>query len=451
MRPDCSGRWPDLSETMQPALNLGIEAKSIDRQPAAEGIAEAAGGMGGPELEHRRRYRLQRGAAGLLRQPDIDWKQQHRTVGCLRHVADGAFGVEIRRRQDGKSARFAGVHTCGSVWACPVCASKISHQRRDELRLANAAHARQGGACYLVTLTFPHERHQLPLDTMVQAMLKACTAWGNAKLVRKILGTKEKPGKYERLGSVKAVEVTWGEHGWHPHLHIVIFAEPGLQDDLEAVGTLKDAWIHQIIKRELAPREKINAMLLHSFDLKAGAFVTDYIAKFGREPAPRSREIDAIKTKWGLASEATRWMDKTGVDRQGDYIGLTPFGLLADAVENKNGESAELYRNYTAAFEGRRQLVWSPGLKKSLRIVELEDEEIAAGARDKPLEEHAYRLDTEEWRLILKHDNRDARFLVLHVAAKYGRPGVEYFLAMLRGAPPTNRGEFKEFFRTRVK
>lgn len=436
----------DLS--LQPSITLGIEAKSIDHE---SGLAEAAGGMGGPELEHRRRYRLLSGAARILRDPGATWKEQHRTVGCHRHIGDGAFGVEIRRRQDGKGARFVGVHTCGSVWACPVCAGKIAHQRRDELRLAHAAHARQGGAAYLVTLTFPHEKFDIELQAMVEAMLKACTAWGNSKSYRKFLGTAKAPGKYERLGQVKAIEVTWGEHGWHPHIHLVLFAEPGLQDDLEAVGALKDEWIGQVMKKGLAGRDKLNAMLLHSFDLKCGEFVVDYIAKFGREPAPRSREIDAIKKGWGIHSEATRWMDKTGASKHGDYIGLTPFGLLADAVENNDPESAALYRHYTEAFEGKRQLVWSPGLKKALRIAEIEDEEIAKGERERPKEEHACRIDADDWKLVLQHDARDARFLLLHVAAKYGGEGVEAFLKILRRAPPTNSGKFREFFRTRPR
>jgi hypothetical protein len=395
--------------------------------------------------------RLLAGAARILRDPAATWKEQHRTVGCMRHVADGALGIEIRRRQDGSGARFVGVHTCGSVWACPVCSNKIAHQRRDELRLAHAAHARQGGAVYLVTLTFPHQPHAIPLADMVERMLKAATAWGNSKGYRRFLGTAAKPGKWERLGQVKAVEVTWGEHGWHPHLHIVLFAEPGMQDDLEAVGALKDEWIRQVMKVGLAGRDRLNDMLLYAFDFKAGQFVTDYIAKFGREPEPRSREISAIKDRWGVQSEATRWIDKTGTDKQGEYVGLTPFGLLADAVENNDADSAGLYRDYTEAFEGRRQLVWSPGLKKALRIADIEDEEIASGERERPKEEHAARIDVDDWRLVLQHDSRDARFLLLHLAAKYGREGVDEFLRMLRASPPTNSGAFREFYRTHVR
>lgn len=418
------------------ALPLGIEAKSLHTPTGAETVGDALGGMVAGDRSKKRRFDLLRAAAGLLWRPGLHWKEQHRTVGCHRHVQDSLHGVEIRRRADGSGARFSGVHTCGFIWGCPVCAEKIANRRRDELRLANAAHAKAGGASYLMTLTFPHERGALALPEMLALFGKAVDRFKNSRTYKNAMA------HWKRIGNVKALEITYGEHGWHPHIHEVIFAAPGMQDAADTIRNLSDAWIRALLKAGLSHVSKIEAMEKHAFDLKAGAFVTDYIAKFGREPAPTSRQIDATKQQWGIHSEVTKFTTKIGTSATKDYIGLTPFGLLADYAENGNQQSGALFREYAEAFKGKRQLTWTPGLKKALDIAELEDAEIAAGERDRPKEEHCARLDSEEWKLILQHDRSGSRFALLHVAAKYGGEGVRTFLALLQGAPPSNRGEF---------
>lgn len=256
--------------------------------------------------------------------------------------------------------------------------------------------------------------------------------------------------KFGRVGNVKALEITYGAHGWHPHVHEVVFASPGAQDDLDTIDALKDAWIAAVLKAGLAEHGQVEDMLLHAFDFQAGAFVVDYIAKFGREPAPSSRTVSATKDRWGIHSEATRFVSKVGtVYRKGsEYIGLTPFGLLADAVENGDEESRALFATYAHAFTGKRQLTWTPKLKKSLAIVELEDEEIAAGKHEKPAEEFVVRLFESDWKTVLQHDRHGARYTLLYVAQKYGADGVEAFLSMLRDARPSNKGDFIALYKT---
>lgn len=439
-----TGRPADAGRTPHPSIPLGIEAKSIHAGgPEADTIGDALGGIQPGDRQRKRRFDLLRGAAGILWEPGRDWKEQHRTVGCHRHVTDATFGVTIRRRLDGSSARYSGIHTCGSIWTCPVCAERISSTRREELRLAHAAHVKAGGACYLLTLTFPHERGR-DLPELLDLFARAQQRFKNSRRYKAAMLA------IGRVGNVKALEVTFGANGWHPHVHEVIFAAPGAQDRLEHIGHLRDAWIDACIKAGLAEVRHVGDMLLHAVDFKAGAFVTDYIAKFGREPAPSSREINALRDRWGVHSEATRFTTKIGNIGHGDYSGLTPFALLADAHENGNTESRALFRAYANAFQGKRQLTWTPGLKKSLGLAEIEDEEIARGENTKPEEEHCIRLDVEDWRLVLQHDRAGARFAVLHVAAKYGADGVRELLDVLRAQRPDSKGQFRELGRSRI-
>jgi hypothetical protein len=53
-------------------------------------------------------------------------------------------------------------------------------------------------------------------------------------------------------------------------------------------------------------------------------------------------------------------------------------GVLADGLETGNADDLELWLEWEAASKGRRQLLWSRGLKKRVGIEYLKDEEIAA-------------------------------------------------------------------------
>lgn len=62
------------------------------------------------------------------------------------HVGDGA-------------ARFSGLQSCHSVWACPVCMARIRAARSVELERAALAWLKAGHGLYMATLTVPHWEH----------------------------------------------------------------------------------------------------------------------------------------------------------------------------------------------------------------------------------------------------------------------------------------------------
>lgn len=432
--------------------NLGKYAKSIHHAGnEASPLPDIDRDLTRAQREKQRRFKLLEGAQRLLYRAGESWKDLHRVCGCHRHMTDDT-GITIKRRKDGKGARFEGVATCGSIWACPVCSEKISAERREEIQFAHAAWRKQGGEAYLLTLTYPHRRSAYSLTEYIERLDKARQSFQNSKTYK---GLKIDWG---RIGQINALEVTWGEHGWHPHLHVVYFAQSGL-NDRETVrqgegGASKGfldwhddtqrlvcAWVDAVIKAGLAEESQRSAMLLHSVDFRGGEYVAQYAAKFGREPEPTNKAIEVTKQRWGLASEATRWAAKVGHGQRGDYIGLTPFGLLADALENDDSESAALYRDYVETFTGKRQLTWSPGLKKRFGVDDLTDEEMSVKP-PKAEEEFCIRLDIDDWRAILRHHRRGSVYSVLHWAALLGRDGVEAMLEVCRETAPSNKGEF---------
>ena len=72
--------------------------------------------------------------AGLASGLDIPTKY-HRTSLC-KHACTGSAGVGVNLLVEANKGFYTGLQTCGSVWTCPVCASKIQEIRRLEIASA---------------------------------------------------------------------------------------------------------------------------------------------------------------------------------------------------------------------------------------------------------------------------------------------------------------------------
>lgn len=355
--------------------NLGISGKSTNRGQKSESNQQASGG--GKGKFHK--YTLTRKAGSILYDPKKQAPDQHRTCWCHRGVANAADHVTIYRQTNGDSARLHGVTTCKSVWTCPTCSAKICAVRQAELSEGMKAWIGQGGYVWLMTLTFPHE-FGMPLAALMPKFAKAKTHFKNSKTYKRILA------KGVRKGSVTSLEVTLGAHGWHPHQHDLVFATPdafGQVTELEqgrlsaaAIDELKHQWYMSLRKAGLCEQNQMSDVLTHGLDVRGGQYAAEYISKFGREQ------------KWGLSREVTMHAAKVGSDAKGAH----PFQLLAWAEEG-DGLACEQFKEYAEAFEGKRMLSWSRGLKKELTgLDETSDEE--AADKEMPEEENIGRIDS---------------------------------------------------------
>jgi hypothetical protein len=155
---------------------------------------------------------------------DPDTPERQRNCGVL------PVGSQVEIRLKEGSAYYCGVETCGNVWLCPVCSSKIHHRRADELRTALAIWEQAGHAASLVTITIPHNRDDT-LSRLVgaeRAVWKKVSAGAAWQRLKRRLGI---------VGYVMALEITWGdEHGWHPHYHVLLVQERDL--DARAIAAL---------------------------------------------------------------------------------------------------------------------------------------------------------------------------------------------------------------------
>lgn len=390
---------------------------------------------------------MQRAAQGLLsdKRPRIDRfgnEREHyvyRVAMC--HRGTDGVAPEIRRSTDHERAEFYGVQTCGSVWNCPICAPKVANGRRDEMTLGMGRHVEAGGMVYLETFTFQHTAEeggagclQPQLDKLLGLMREKLKSARIYKDTRK---------EAEVLGQIRALEITYGEaNGWHPHVHELVFASRhavAVNARGETIyrksvlGRRRKLWARLLIEAGMAGLQrgdtganlfgKLRNLLRRCYTVQIGAHAAEYIAKFGRESG------------WGIASEMTKGHTKT--PRRCAHT--TPWGLLADHLDGDK-RAGWLFREYAEAFAGRRQLCWSPGLKKALGVNEVQDDELAA-TPDTACTERVIQLTDDQWRLIL---SRNARYEALRAAASNGRFGVDVLLRELLESRPTHGADYTE-------
>lgn len=204
--------------------------------------------------------------------------------------------------------------------------------------------------------------------------------------LRKNWAGKKVKKDYSIIGTIRALEVTWGwGTGWHVHAHEVVFVGKAEIDEGGLEQGLWRAWQTETKRVGLTVHRKG-----FDFDRTRGA-VQDYISKFGREP---------IKTPWGVEHEISRAHIK-----QSRAAGrFTPFGLLLGVYQG-HGELAPKFREFATCFKGKRQVQWSTGLKLMLLDEqEKSDQELAEERREQAV--LLGQLTRQQWRAILANDIR---------------------------------------------
>lgn len=305
----------------------------------------------------RARWAAKQEAADLLR--GVHDKASLR-VGQCGFVAAGkpALGavVKLVRSKASGKASFSGLRTCGSVWFCPVCAPRIAERRKEELdKLLWAARA-EGLSVVLLTLTARHDR-QTDLAFFRDAMR------GALKRLRERREWRALPLE----GTVTAMEVTYGNNGWHPHLHLLLFLKCERGGAVEFVETLRGAWLACLKGFGLSGNQA-------AFDAQDGSAAGAYVQKFG------------------AAEEVT-----LGTEKRGRAGSRTPWQLLDDARDGDT-QAKRLWREYAKVFHGKPQLIWSNGLKLRFGIDDVDDEAAAAEAENAAEVLRVWRVDSDDWK-----------------------------------------------------
>ena len=297
---------------------LGTTAKSVRHFSENRQVSRAA------------RYAHQRHAAQLM-------KGKGRVGQCRYSVVSKQAGVDVvtsnYRDTVGNFSHYEGLQTCGSVWLCPCCGARISETRKNELNELLAWARASGYKVKMITLTARHGRDD-DLAELLTAMKDAKQRMARHRTYGRI--------KENIVGSVTATEVTGGgNNGWHPHFHMIVILDDDI--DLEA---LRDVWLASL----------------------RGAGLDGAGAAFQVQDAEQAGKYIG---KWGAAEELSM------KDHKKSRAGRTPAQLLAASCDDGDRVAGMLWSEYAKAFHGRRQLVWSRGLKSLAAIGEVDDKEAA--------------------------------------------------------------------------
>lgn len=295
-----------------------------------------------------------------------------RVAKCCRIRAFKNLTIKVLYNAINKTAHFGGLQTCGSVWDDPVCAVKISERRRvDEVAPAMQSWESQGGQCLHLTLTHPHHKFNALAD-----LLK-----GEQQAMRRFTGSRAISQLFQSIGfkgSIRAWEVTYGDNGFHPHFHLILFVSKA---DCLPLGILEsrlyDLWANACRLAKLPVPDRV-----HGVKLQDGSNAKTYVSK----------------GCWGLDREITKGHLKKSKN------GRSPMDLIRSYAFDGDKQAGALFVEYSKAFHGRRQLQWSPGLKALFGIGEKSDELLAAEQDDKA--NVLGEIEWPVWQLVLKSEFR---------------------------------------------
>lgn len=272
---------------------------------------------------------------------------------------------------NGGQSHASALIRCGSVWACPVCAPKVRSERAKDIAAAVEAWLGLGNQVWMVTATVPHSRGESLATVLDRVQGVWSDTWSGraAKQLREDLGI---------VGQIRAMEITTGSNGWHPHIHGLVFTKALKFDPVTIIKRIQSRWEALGMGSQWQVGVSCDVRQIESHG------IGQYLGK--------------IEYQWGAGQELAR----QDLKHRG---GLSPAGLLELA---SCGESIPFarwieYERTVAGIDGKRRqaIVWSRGLRAAvvdwqqqcaaigvqLHSVELgenekSDQELAAAALD---------------------------------------------------------------------
>lgn len=243
---------------------------------------------------------------------------------CGTRCIDKHGGLGVTVLANSERVKIDGVKRCQQSWCCPVCSAKEMAKYSARIDCAIQALKEQGLVPIMITFTIFHTISD-SIETTFGILRRAY------ELVSKSANWKRKKKDgtyYESNGAwnnfikefgirhiVKAAEVTYGRHGWHPHLHNLLFVPKARLKDIAAwEPQLQEFWRRKeesAIKEfiEDARNAKVREFLYAKHDARESGTVGLYISKDDKGNA-RVMDAAAYISGWGGAAELTGVVSK---------------------------------------------------------------------------------------------------------------------------------------------
>lgn len=209
---------------------------------------------------------------------------------------------------------------------------------------------------------------------------RAPRGWKNQQTPVRRIGMRE---RYGVVGMIRATEVTRGQSGWHPHMHVLVVMEPRPDSNDSPSGYVAHQQAYALANGMFNLWEK--GLERHGFEawrdsgglhvdvMEATAesiagYVTKLTALSGLTETEALHEVRGglAKSVQGQALETTRGDLKKSRGEKGE----TPFALLARACDGE-ADAVMAWLEYLDASQGRRLLLIGADLRE---LAKLEDE-----------------------------------------------------------------------------
>ena len=363
-------------------------APAAPSEEAAAGGAAEGGGGGRPPLVipqlilpatatdgRRQRRRAASRAQVLIAQQCSDLPEAARIVQCGRTV-NNARGVTIRRSVSDGRVYASGVVTCGSPWICLACSYKIRSKQARMIAIAVAMHLALGGGVLFGTFTISHDRGE-PLDKVWEVLQ---SGWAFMTAGRQWVNFKD---AYGLLGMIKAVEVTHGLNGWHPHLHLLFFVDRPMNDFdreheyREFRRFMRDRWVRYFAKK-------------HQRNVSQ-----EFGTRFDPVKPDESNQVGTYCTKVGY--ELAMADAKIGRSEGQRH----PFAILHDASSYGDKADVMLLREWIVASKRRQSIRWTGNDVRAYAAGEVDKTDDQLASEEQIGDEDLLVIDRHLWRQLV--------------------------------------------------
>lgn len=278
--------------------------------------------------------------------------------------------------------------SCRSLWACPFCSFSASAVRSAQISNILSGWKTLGYSTSFATLTVSHNKNT-KLDTLWYSLLISYKNFQQGK------GYQNLKNKFSIVGSVRAVEATYGKNGWHLHIHLVFMhtAKINITDLSTAVYS---RW-ETVTKANGLQTSKAGFDIRRSF---SDSGLSSYLNK----------------NNYDLGKELTNTQNKKYNNSR------TPFTILYNLKENNqdnctcvNLETGELisknkcdfclWRDWEKTSRGRRQLGYS-GKKEIKALLSCLDEDTDKAEQNLIIFNDTYQLSVSnlEYKIMIKNE-----------------------------------------------
>jgi hypothetical protein len=276
-----------------------------------------------------------------------------------RHHCCGRYPLKNGRVQvrlageDYPVAHYSRVQLCGHIWTCPVCSPRIRQVRAGDVdQAATTWLAHHGsGSVLLLTLTLPHDAGE-QLTLVLGAVRRAFSALVAGR------AWQEDKKSYQLAHYIRAHDFTVGTNGWHPHVHLLLFA--GAELTAEQLSALKlrlftrwGAAVQELDRR--APSWEHGVTLEAARNRKD---VTRYVCQVVTDQDGQDGPDVAMEVARGDLKSSRHYGQRT------------PWQLLEDYAATRTQRDRGLWREYEKATRGVKAMRWSNGLRAAVGLGE---------------------------------------------------------------------------------